>query len=174
MKKSRNDRIVFGVIGLAVVAAAIVYFVWRPGRADWGDPETEPILRLGGFIDREEKGPDQPIVTIDLGRTAISDKDLRRVGACRRLRKLDLMKTRIGDEGLYFLSDLAELETLILYETEITDAGIKHLKGFTKLRELNLSGTGRGITGKEIHQLKQLEHLETLDVSFTELTDEGL
>src|SRR5262245_35746111 len=175
MKKRRDDLIVMGTIGLVAAAIVAVYFVRRIGRSEHeADPETEPILRLGGYVQRDEQTQGSPVVSVDLRRAAITDDDLRKLTGFHLLRELNLSHTPITDRGLSHLQDMKTLERLNLYETSVTDAGIVRLKRLANLRELNLSGVGPRVTGKGFGQLNALRHLELLDVSFTSLDVHGL
>lgn len=78
------------------------------------DPAYRAIFKLGGWIEREESQPDQPVVRVDLAGTKTSDADLL------------ALKTIKG------------LHTLILDETAVSDAGLKHLRDLSDLRELHL------------------------------------
>jgi hypothetical protein len=87
--------------------------------------------------------------------------------------ELDLRGPETTDEVVAEkLKGLTKLKELDLGGTGVTDAGLVHLKGLTKLKELDLSFTK--ITDAGLIHLKGHTKLESLVLSNTYVTDAGL
>ena len=54
----------------------------------------------------------------------------------------------------------------------MTDLGVRHLSGLSRLRHLDLSGTG--ITDQGLEVLQRLPELETVSLAWTRVTDAGI
>ncbi len=87
------------------------------------------------------------------------------LGSLTQLRTLDIADTALTDAALRHLQPLRNVEVLnIANNMRITDDGLRHLTGWTRLRHLNLSGTGisdAGLTYLNGHP--RLEHLRLFD-----------
>src|SRR5262249_39814863 len=90
---------------------------------DAEDRAVKAIEELGGKVTRDEKADGEPVISVDL------------------------RGTKVTDAGLKVLKDLRNLQTLELAGTEVTDAGLKDLKDLKNLHELYLSGTKVTDTG---------------------------
>jgi hypothetical protein len=77
------------------------------------------------------------------------------------------------DEGLAYLSDLKELRWLIVGDCNITDKSLKIIAdSFKNLQWLSLHGCP--ITGSDLVKLSMLEHLVSLGLIETRVTDQAL
>lgn len=82
----------------------------------------------------------------------------------------------VDDEDLLqHISRLHHLETLVLggWNMKITDAGLWHLHTLENLRHLSLC-QAQGISDEGMRALALLPKLETLDITYTDITDQGL
>ena len=75
------------------------------------------IRKLGGWVTLDVRSPKQPVVTVHLS------------------------FTKVTDAGLVHLKGLTNLRSLDLGDTEVTDAGLVHLKGLANPRRLYLGFT---------------------------------
>jgi hypothetical protein len=64
------------------------------------DKAAKAIQKLGAFITRDEKAKRNPIVSVDLSDTRVTDAGLKHLAGLRQLRRLDLPVTRVTDEGI--------------------------------------------------------------------------
>ncbi|MFT7616919.1 MAG: hypothetical protein ACI97A_000549 [Planctomycetota bacterium] len=78
------------------------------------------------------------IARLDLGGTAVTDKDLTFLAGMERLMHLDLHKTKVTDKGMASIQGLKELRYLNLYGTEIGDNGLPNLTLLKRLESLFL------------------------------------
>ena len=78
------------------------------------------------------------IVSLDLSKTKVANKDLVPVAEMSNLTKLLLSRTTVGDDALAHLSGLRKLEILNLYGTNVSNAGLEHLKELSSLKKLYL------------------------------------
>ncbi|XP_032222398.2 uncharacterized protein LOC5521196 [Nematostella vectensis] len=129
----------------------------------------------------------------------ITDKALEAVVVLKRLQTLNLSQcTQITDKCFSYLKDLPALTTLQLDNTKISDKGLMYFSGHANciqtLVHLSLNGTGvtnqgtasladwkilriLGLENTKITSLdviRHLQHLKTLNVAFTGVTDECL
>ncbi|HWB12505.1 MAG TPA: hypothetical protein VG826_24990 [Pirellulales bacterium] len=158
------QRQIAAVQSLDKVGAAIVYSDEVP----YGSK-----IPLAGWL-KSTAGHDwsASVVQIKLGRSQVTDEDLRSLENLPSLRFLWLFNTEVGDEGLSHLSSLTRLEELSLGETKITDAGLAHLAGLRKLRFLSLYGTH--ITDAGLAHLHGLKSLVRIDLQRTGVTAAGV
>ena len=101
------------------------------------------------------KGIEYRIGDLDLSRTSITGKGLKRVAAMKNLLRLNLFGSKIGDEDLVHLQRLISLNSLNLAGTQISDAEIKYLRSLKNLKVLYLWGTrisadGRFVLGQAL------------------------
>ncbi|MFI5460229.1 MAG: leucine-rich repeat domain-containing protein [Isosphaerales bacterium] len=104
----------------------------------------------------------------------LSDAELALVGQFPRLEELysDGSQSSVTDAGLAHMVGLTRLKKLDLSGTGITDSGLVHLRGMAGLQELYLSGTG--ITDSGLVHLRRMARLHDLDLSGDRITDAGL
>jgi hypothetical protein len=123
-------------------------------RADEAEGKAvNAIQKLGGRITRDMKATDNPIVSVDLGKTKVTDAGLKDLAGLKQLQWLNLTKTQVTDAGLKHLAGLKQLRELDLRNIKVTDAGLKHLAGLKQLRLLLLTNTK--VTDKGIADLKK-------------------
>jgi Leucine-rich repeat (LRR) protein len=96
-----------------------------------------------------------------LGGTGIRGPGLRHLAAMKKLEVLGLFNTPIADEGLDVLCRLPALRDLSLESTRITGAGLAKLLACASLPP-------------EERQQAGFSHLEVLDLSQTQVVEEGL
>ncbi|MGB0953099.1 MAG: hypothetical protein ACPG31_07725 [Planctomycetota bacterium] len=82
----------------------------------------------------------------------------------------------VDDEDLLqYISHLHDLESLVLggWNMKVTDAGLWHLHTLGELRHLSLCQV-QGISDEGMQALALLPALESLDLTYTDITDRGL
>jgi hypothetical protein len=85
---------------------------------------------------------------------------------------VDLHHVRVSDAELEPLRVLTKLRTLNLCGTGVTDAGMKTVGGLLTLQTLHLNETRVGDAG--LQELRRLGELKELSLYHTQVTDEGL
>jgi hypothetical protein len=129
------------------------------------------ILKLGGKVTLATTA-DRSVVGVDLGRTRVTDADLKQIAALKHLEMLWLMHTKVTDKGLKELAGLNQLKLLHLAGTLVTDKGMKEVARFENLQYLIL--TGAKVTDEGLKDLKGLDQLMTLDLYDTKVTPAGV
>jgi CubicO group peptidase (beta-lactamase class C family) len=129
------------------------------------------IQKLGGKVERDEKGPGKPVVLVNLGLTEVKDAELEPLEGLASLKKLTLNDTPITDAALDHLKDLPALEKLYLVDTKVTDAGLERLRGLKTLKVLSLAGTQVSDAG--LAHLKALSGLKEVFLYGTKVGDDG-
>ncbi|HUJ21296.1 MAG TPA: hypothetical protein VLX58_07230 [Bryobacteraceae bacterium] len=146
--------LVFLLAGSALCAA---------GNLDWIDS-------LGGRMERDSSGD---IIAVHLRGTWVTDTELLDLARLPKLERLDLSHTRITDEGLLRLKPARQIQDLnLFYAEQITDQGMSAIKEWRGLKRLNLRGTR--ISDGTLVIAGGLDQLESLDIAYTEFTDNGL
>jgi Leucine-rich repeat (LRR) protein len=92
------------------------------------------------------------IISLNLGKTQVTDAGLKSVTEMTRLLELILDETKITDSQLDSLTKLTHLSVLNLQGSQVTDAGVKKLTGLSALRSINLRGTK--VTDAGVEELK--------------------
>jgi hypothetical protein len=82
------------------------------------------------------------IVSLNLDKMPVTDKDLPDIAVFRNLRQLNLDFTRITGAGLATLAQLPHLQSLSLAGTKIKAADLDRLANFSSLRKLYIWKTG--------------------------------
>lgn len=132
------------------------------GVADW-------VSEQGGRVERDRSGN---IVAVDLTHKWVSDADLARLAGLPHLRTLALSETRVTDHSIEHLKNLPALVSFECYFCEfISDDSVAVMKSWKKLERLQLRGTK--VTSKALEHLAQIPTLRSLDLSHTEIDDEG-
>jgi formylglycine-generating enzyme required for sulfatase activity len=121
----------------------------------------------------------------------LTDVGLQQLKEMKSLQTLSLYWTRVTDAGLEHLGGLSNLKVLYLVGTPVSDVGFAHLQGlpleqlyvpgtrvtdrgvakFTNLKVLNI---GNQVTDATLGNLTGLTRLETLALSYTDVTANGL
>jgi len=96
-----------------------------------------------------------PIERLALNHTALSDKNLKIIGAIKTLEELHLLRTDLSGSGLYDLRSLVNLRELNLEGTSINREDLVLLLSF--LNELKLLN------------LKNIDNLQELDIQYLEI-----
>jgi Leucine-rich repeat (LRR) protein len=162
--------------GRGVLAVLLACGVFGP-RARAQDPKAAPekaiaaIQEAGGKVERDEKGPDKPVIVVNFATTQAADDVLANLKGLSALQKLTLNGTKITDAGLEQLKGLTGLQKLYLVDTKVTDAGLEHLKGMTSLQILSLVGTQ--VTDAGLEHLKGLTNLQMVFLYGTKVSDAG-
>jgi hypothetical protein len=99
------------------------------------------------------------------------DVVLKEVGGLKNLSVLLVETTNASDEGVMALATLDSLSVLRLGPSRATIVGFKHLAKLKSLRHLNLFHNA--VTDEGLEVLSAL-NLTTLDLSGTDVTDDGL
>src|SRR5271155_3997719 len=128
------------------------------------------IEGIGGKVDRDAAGD---VIALHLRGTWVTDTELLDIARLPKLERLDLSHTRITDEGLLHLKPARQIRDLNLYYSEwITDQGMTAIKNWKMLKRLNVRGTR--IANGTLEIVSHMPQLEALDVSNTQITDNGL
>jgi Leucine-rich repeat (LRR) protein len=155
-----------------------------------GKPVTDAALRdLGDFkklaelslsntpitdLDLKELGQLKSLTSLYLAQTRVTAKGIAELRALGNLKTLDLAYTDLKNEGVKQLRDFTNLRTLILFNTQIDGNALKDLRNLKDLQMLDLGGNyGIGDNLKDL-DLKQFGGLESLNLSFTAITDASL
>jgi len=110
---------------------------------------------------------------VSLGYTWITDSDMERVAALKKVRKLDLAMGQMGERGLALLREMRSVKELTLYHAEfVADVAMANLAGWKQLERLVVRGTD--ITDTSMAYIGGMTNLKALDISWTQITDNGL
>ena len=101
----------------------------------------------------------------------VSVDDLTTIGKMKTLIELNLSVTNLDDDGFSKLTGLTNLQTLYVAKTALTDTGMGSLNHFVNLKVIGLSAIA--IT-KPLTALAELKHLQWVDLSAMEVSDEIL
>lgn len=187
---SRSKRDFRSGVVASLAILAVVSFCVPMIRAGRQRANVERIWELGGYVERVNDrgnrlhrppawyrtllGDDfmNPVLSVRLAETDVSDGDLSRIARFSQLGFLDLTDTPTTDRGVAHLSGLRHLEVLALTNTLVSDAGLPSLLPCTRLHSLDLEETG--ITDAGLETLLGLKNLQWLDLSGTQVTDNGV
>ena len=111
------------------------------------------IEALGGEVQRDLSLPGEPVVNVQLGRTAATDDDLEMLQALKQVRVINLSGSQITDRGLAELAEMTSIVELQLSQTQISDEGLEHLRGLSRLIGLHVRSTRVTQTG--LQRLKE-------------------
>jgi Leucine Rich repeat len=115
------------------------------------------------------------LTNLDLSRCPVTDRGLKSLSRLTKLESVDLSASRIEGPGLAHLEALTNLQSLRLNLVPIGDRDASFLARLTNLRSLSLHGTRVGDEGARwLAQLRDLRWLYSLDLSKTEIKDDGL
>jgi len=163
------------------------------------EQETITFLEeLGAKVRKNDKGA---VFSLDGNGSQITDADVDELQTLSSLKYVNLAETEVTDDGLKSIATIPNLTLLDLRECSISNVGIEHLKGNPTLKALILaSKTGNTtvdggamptigtlkelkILGldflwvgskEEMEHLKDLTHLEQLNMAKTFIDDDAL
>ncbi len=121
--------------------------------------------KVGAYIERDRKSPDEPVIGIDLSGREYDARLLNKLVAFPQLRKLNLAQTKTSDLSLEHLEEVTSLQILNLSHTKVTGGGMQFVKYLINLEELNLNQTL--VTDPSLQQLKGLSKLKKLNLDGT-------
>ncbi|QJW96763.1 leucine-rich repeat domain-containing protein [Frigoriglobus tundricola] len=132
-----SRRLLCGIVTWLVLSSPQA----RTARADDAEDKALALVEKLGFVIRNDKLPDQPVIGLVLvGK--VRDADLKDLVGFKQLTHLDLGDcAMVTDAGLKDLAPHKRLTYLSLRKTKVTDAGIKDLSGLKTLTKLDLDGT---------------------------------
>jgi hypothetical protein len=105
------------------------------------------------------------------GSVDLTSDGLRRIDRLQDLRVLDLTEAQLDSSGISLLGRCKNLEVLVLRHTQVNDDGMKHLAMLRELRELRLPS---GITSRGLKDLAPLTKLQILTLEAASIDDEGM
>ena len=143
----------------------------KAGTSDADAQAIAQIEKAGGSVRLIAQNDEHREVDFHLGASG-ADQQLAPLAKIKNIVSLNLGKTPITDAGLAYIKPLTGLVELHLEQTKITDQGLAQLKGLVNLRYLNLYGTAVSDVG--LGQLTGLKNLRNLYVWQTKVTDEGI
>jgi len=148
------------------------------------DKAVEAIKKLGGTITRDEQAAGKPVIGVSFVSAGIRNEDLKGLKDLKNLQSLNLHRCyRITDPALLEIAEQKSLRHLDLGFTGLqTDTAINegHLGDNLFVTLVFRIGLGiprtdcTGITNEGLANLKQLEHLQSLNLNGTQITDTGL
>lgn len=103
-----------------------------------------------------------------------TDAGVAQLRHLRSLRYVHLSQSKITDESLRVFGQMPQLEGLCLQQNAFTDAGLAHLTKLRRLKELWIDLGETEITDAGIAHLQGLKSLQTLAISDTHATTEGV
>lgn len=141
------------------------------------------IKERGGTVEFDRTQSDEPVVSVSLPGSGVTDADLKELKTLKKLKSLAFnaivskapprANGRITDAGLKELTELTELQSLDLTgHVQITDAGLKELKALEELHTLVLFHNN--ITDEGLKELHELKNLRRLTIRFTNVTISGI
>ncbi|HZZ70683.1 MAG TPA: hypothetical protein VFE24_00405 [Pirellulales bacterium] len=107
---------------------------------------------------------------VNVARSRVTDSGMAQIAKCHSINQLEVNNNRITSAGLKSLKSL-KLITVSLDKTHITDEGIAELRQHP-LTSLTMGSTA--ITDKGLAYASEIETLNSIDVSGTQVTKEGL
>ncbi|MEX2120536.1 MAG: hypothetical protein WD847_13160 [Pirellulales bacterium] len=110
----------------------------------------------------------------DLSGATLADRDIEFIGGLTALRQLGLIDTDITDRALTRLAGLRELDVLYVARSiNTTDAGAELIaEQFPDLKVLDLSGTQ--ISDEGMKHISKLSSLEVLSLGKTDVSSDGM
>ena len=124
MEDETVNRIAILTLGFSL--AAVLCWAAEPN-ADEVRAIAE-IEKLGGTVNRDEKGPGKTVIEVFFPGPRLSDAGLANLNGMTKLNNLILARTKVTDAGLNNLNGLNNLEYLGLTNTQVTAGGVKRLQ----------------------------------------------
>ncbi|MDB5385802.1 MAG: inlA 2 [Planctomycetaceae bacterium] len=116
---------------------------------------VEHVSELQGKLEsRIDPKTQQEVVSVLLGKSKVTDSDLRVLASIGNLKSLDLASTQITDAGLENVALIVKLSSLDLSHTSVTDAGLRSLSHLEKLARIDLVGTNVTAAGIDVLSTK--------------------
>jgi len=152
-----------------MLKAGIFLLLTAGGMLHAGDV-TDSVAGLGGKVERDAAGN---VVAVNLRGTWVDDVEMIDIARLPKLQRLDLSHTRITDEGMLHLKPASQIEDLNLYYAEwVTDQGMTAIRNWKRLKRLDVRGTR--IANGTLEIVSHMPQLEALDISNTQVTDNGM
>jgi len=176
-----NRRLLWAFGGIAAGGLCTLliplYLAYRQGRI-----EQEVVAALlskspGGFTEVDDRpgwrnrlyetlGIPRPVTGLFLEGNQVKDEDLAKLDSLKHLTLLSLDQCPITDEGVKEIVKVRTLESVSLFFcNEITDTGLTYLGSKKSLTALHISTDSDRISGRGIHSLSAIPHLEILDLN---------
>lgn len=121
-------------------------------------------------------GIPKPVTDLDLRGNGISDDDLATLESLRNLQLLVIDQCPITDDGVKEVAKVETLRHLCLFECDdITDTSFTYLGRMRSLEMLDIAAFSAKITGRNIQSLSALPNLGTLNlVDCLEISDDAV
>ena len=164
--------------------------VGSSARADEAEDKAIAFVeKLRGKVTRDNSDPGNPVVTVSLDGSRVTDGELKQLLDINGLTVLNLSNTRVTDAGMKELAAFQNLTTLILDEKQITNGTLKAFGENKLLHLLYQATTADGkrplteddvasfrlfdtrMTGEGMKALARLKNLETLAIHNHQVTD---
>ena len=131
------------------------------------------IQELGGYVELDKNLAGEPIVSLALFGSDLSDAGMiRLLEELPVLTQLNLRGVLVGDALVSYSRQRDKLTSLSLRDSRVTDAGLIYLAEMTSLEELDLSNTR--ISDAGLKPLAKLAGLQALYISETRVTEQAL
>jgi internalin A len=114
----------------------------------------------------------QALRRLNAAQTAVDDEGLLIVGSLPHLSDLALRQTRVMGPGLRHLEAVSTLTKFDYSEVQVGNEVLEHLWRLKQLKHLDLHSTR--IVGAAIDEQASLPVLESLNLSYASVTDEGI
>jgi Leucine-rich repeat (LRR) protein len=140
-----------------------------------GQLQNLKVLRLGNTSVTDDGiahlKDSENLVRIELSHTRISGTALSYLRTMKKLQYIELFSTDIADEGLRFVGDITTLRGLGFGDTERQSIDFKHLAKLHNLVSLHVCAA-RSVKPKRITVLSQLDNLGSLSLSHMAIDDQ--
>jgi hypothetical protein len=183
---SKKRRLIILAAVLVCLIGTGAYFKWSSVRDQKNTEAARALLAADGIavIDSTEEPDDAPsafegwttsakMVRVQSSNNRITDAELTKIAGISQDMNLVLSSCPITNQGLSCLEGKRNVRCLLLTKTGVTDEGLKYLRGMN-LQTLDLSSTK--ITDNGLAQLAQFDfpHLKEIALERTRVTNEGL
>lgn len=92
------------------------------------DQALQRVRSLGGTIEPDPPTLMNPVRSINLARSDVTDEDMALLAKIPGVRVLNLDNTRITDKGLSHLNEMRVLSQLSVRDTQVTTEGVRALR----------------------------------------------
>ena len=114
------------------------------------------IREMRGRVQRDDKRPDNPTVSVRLSGVWVTNVGLVHLKALDQVECVSLSGSDVYDSSLSYFRNLRQLRRLTYSNTWITGSGLIHLAGLPRLEYLDLS-FDVGVTDAAVEYLKIVE-----------------